>query len=372
MEGITKHQLFSILLLFMIGSTTIFALGINAGRDAWLAMLMAAAAGLALIWIYTELQKDFPERNLVEIIFELLGRPLGIPLAFLYALGFLYTSTFNHREFGELVAMSFLHSTPVAVLLTVFIFTVFYVLFLGFKVFARTGEIAMPVVIVFLVSIYLFIIFSGRVKFSELQPILGNGIVPVVSAAFPDLLGFPYGETVVFLMYWCYVTPQNEIRRPTFVAVLIATVLIIASLIVMITTLGAGYTANTTIPLLEVIKLINIGDILTNLESIGVIIMFIGGFYKMTLFFFGGVLVISTLLGTKNLKPLIVVLGLCVLFFSIGYEKSYAFHIWAGLGTVPRFIYPATEIAIPVMLLILSKLKKAVRNAEKRAVKDGV
>jgi len=94
-------------MLFEIGSTTLFSLGIKAKQDAWLVVIIAMLTGFGLLWIYTELQKNFPDKNLVGIIIALIGKPLGIPLAFLYAYYFIESSVLNFSEFGFLVNMTF-------------------------------------------------------------------------------------------------------------------------------------------------------------------------------------------------------------------------------------------------------------------------
>jgi Spore germination protein. len=103
MNSLNKHPIFSLMVIFEIGSTTLFALGIKAEENAWLAILIAMCIGLAFNWIYTEQQKDFPDKNYVEILIEVLGRWVGTPLALLYAVYWLWPAARNLREFGELI-----------------------------------------------------------------------------------------------------------------------------------------------------------------------------------------------------------------------------------------------------------------------------
>lgn len=88
MIRISKYQLFCLIILFEIGSTILFVLGIDAKQDAWIVDIIGLLTGLALMWVYTQLQKYYPEKNLVEIIIAILGKVLGIPLILLYSLFF--------------------------------------------------------------------------------------------------------------------------------------------------------------------------------------------------------------------------------------------------------------------------------------------
>ncbi len=62
---------------------------------------------------------------------------------------------------------------------------------------ARTCEILMPNLLVFLILIYIFAIFSGQFQMDAIQPVLGEGLRPVLEEM-PLVIGFPFGEMVVF------------------------------------------------------------------------------------------------------------------------------------------------------------------------------
>ncbi|MFC4768502.1 GerAB/ArcD/ProY family transporter [Effusibacillus consociatus] len=152
MTRISKTQLFALIMLFEIGSTTLFALGIDAKQDAWIAILIAMLVGFILLWIYMKIQSYYPDKNFVDILIETLGKPIAAPLIILYAFYFLLISFQNSREFGDLIVMIFLPTTPLVVILAVSMLTTVYILCLGYEVFARTSEIMLPVVLFFIIG----------------------------------------------------------------------------------------------------------------------------------------------------------------------------------------------------------------------------
>lgn len=358
MIRISKHQLFCLIILFEIGSTTLFALGIEAKQDAWIVILVSMLIGFVLLWIYTELQKYFPGKNLIEIIITLLGKFLGVPLVLFYALFFLYCSTRNFRDFGELIVITFLPGTPLVVILTVFMLMVLYILFLDLEVLARTSEIMLPFVLFFIISIYVMIGISGRIDLTELTPVLAKGIKPVFKEVYPKVVNFPFGEAFVFSMFWCYVNSKQTVRKTALLAVGTSGILLMVSLIIIVSVLGVDYASTATIPLLEIIKLINIGDILTNLDAIGIIIMFIGGFYKMIIFFYGGVLALTTLFKIKDNRWIIIPAGIFILWLSIVFEPNYPYHLWLGPKISLTYIHNTFQVIIPPLLLIIYWLKR--------------
>ncbi|WP_078409883.1 GerAB/ArcD/ProY family transporter [Priestia abyssalis] len=360
MIQITKSQLLSLMLLYEIGSTTLFALGIRAKQDAWIAVLFATLISLGLLWIYTEIQKQYPGKDFVDILQSLLGKWLATPLILLYALYFFSDASFNFYEFGEIIRTSFLTDTPQFAILGVFIFTVVYMVILGVEVIARTAEILMPVLIIFLLSTYLVASMSGSLEIKELFPVLGNGIQPILKEVLP-VINFPFGESIVFLMYWHFMDKKESVRKISLLVIGITGVLLMLSDIIIIMILGAELAAKSEIPLLRVLFDINIADILTNLDIIGVTIMFIGGFYKTVLNFYGAVLVVTTLFKSANQKWVAIVMGISLMVYSMIYFRNITFQRWIGGEVWLPYIVTIFQ-AIPILILIMIWLKSKTRN----------
>ena len=360
MEQITKTQLFSLMLLFEIGSTTLFALGIGAKQDAWIVILIATIISFGLIWIFTQIQKQYPDKNLVEILQSLLGKWLSVPIILLYALYFFSSASFNFYEFGEIIRTTFLVNTPQLVILSVFIFTSIYMISLGFEVIARTGEILMPVLIIFLVTTYFLASISGALDIQELFPVLENGIKPVLKEVFP-VVNFPFGESVVFLMYWHMLNKKEAIRKISLLVIGLTGGILILTNLMIITMLGPELAAKAEIPLLRVLFDINIADIITNLDIIGVIVIFIGGFYKTVLNFYAAVLAVTTLFKVKNKKWMTIIMGIGLILYSITYFENISFHRWVGFEFNSTYIHGIFSF-MPIFILLLSWLKLKTKN----------
>lgn len=367
MVRISPKQLFALIVLYEIGSTTLYALGIKAKQDAWISFLIGMLGGLILTWILLELQKNFPEKNLVEIIIALLGKWIGVPLVILYFFYFQMICSFVFREFGEVMIITFLPKTPISVVLTIYMLVVVYIIFLGLEVLGRMSEILLPIVLFFLVLVYMLIYFSGEVHFSDLQPVLGEGLPTIFEASF-RILVFPFGEMCLFMMYWKYVQPKHAIRKTTFWAVVISGLLLTYSTITFITVLGPEYAGNATIPLLNVIKLINIGDILTHMDALGVMMIFMGGLFKMVLLLYASILILCYLINVRNQKWFIVIVSLYTLLFGIFYFTSHMYHHWlGGLDMFDGKIHPIFAWVFPPLLLVLcwiQKLKKKLLESD--------
>lgn len=356
MIRLSKHQLFTLMFIFEVGSTTLFALGINAKQDAWIVILLALLIGLGFAWIYTELQSAFPDNNYAEIIIKILGKKFGVILALLYVLDCIWHVGRNAREFGDLIVITILPEVPLWFINFIFISVSLYTLLKGVEVLARTSEIIMPILLLFMISIYVLVYISGGVDFRRLMPVLGNGIKPVLQTI-PSVVMFPFGESFIFLMYWHYVNEKNAVRKTAMNALFLSGILLCFSLIMDISVLGVKYTSIATIPLVETIRTVNLGDIITRIDAVGIIIIFFGGFFKMSIYFNGIVEILVTVFKIKNHKLTLVLFGIFLLWFSIVFEPDYAYHKWMYPFDVHYFGIIYSNV-FPLLLLMIYRIKK--------------
>jgi len=356
MIRLSKHQLFTLMFIFEVGSTTLFALGIKAKQDAWIVILLALLIGLIFIWIYTELQKEFPDKNYVEIVISILGNKIGALFVLLNTFGYLWHCARNLREFGELIIITSLPQVPLWFINFIFVLVSVYALLKGVEVLARVSEVVVPIIIIFMIGLYILVYASGAVKVSNLTPVLGGGIKPIIKTL-PEVVVFPFGEMFVFLMYWNYANEKNTVRGTAMKAVFWSGILLCITLIMDITVLGAGYASIATIPLVETVRIVNIGNIITNIDAIGIFIIFLGGFFKMSTYLNAIVLSVTTLFKIKKYKLVLMLTSALLLWFSIAFEPSYAFHQWMFPFDVHYFGIVYTNI-IPLLLLAIWKIKK--------------
>ncbi|URZ18701.1 GerAB/ArcD/ProY family transporter [Clostridium felsineum] len=356
MIQLSKREFFALMFIFEVGSTPLFELGIEAKEDAWIAILLSLLVGTVTIWIITELQSVFPTKNLVEIILIILGKKLGFILCTLYLMSYIWVCGRNLREFAELIIIQALPHASLWIILISFLALSVYTLSKGFEVLARTSQLVLPLIIFFLVSLIVLVSISHQFNLKNITPILANGFKPIIGTL-PQLMWFPSGEIAVFLLYWHYMNDKKIVRKVTLEAVLLSGLLLCSSTILNIAVLGVNYTSSSTIPLLETIRVINIGGIITHLDVIGVIIIFIGGFFKMSVFLNSITVVISSLFNMKNSKMLLIPTGIFMLFFSIYFEPSFAYHQWM-FPFDSRYFQVMYPCVFPPMLLLIYIIKK--------------
>jgi spore germination protein KB len=138
---ISAIQLFVLMFMFDMGTALVISYGIDAKKDAWLAILIGMCIGIILFFIYYFLFRQYPNLPLTGYVREIFGKYLGWVIGLLYILYFLYTTTHNIRSFGELLLSSTMPETPLLALIILFVLGICYVLYLGIEVLGRTAEV---------------------------------------------------------------------------------------------------------------------------------------------------------------------------------------------------------------------------------------
>ncbi|SHJ46862.1 GerAB/ArcD/ProY family transporter [Paramaledivibacter caminithermalis] len=355
MERIGVWQLFSLIILFELGASTLFPIGIAAKQDAWIVILLSLICSFGIFFVYLNLHKMHPNKNIIQIIYSILGKALGFPLALLYTLFFFNATARSLKDFGEVINITILNKTPFFIIHLAFITVIIYILFLGFEVLGRMSQVLVIIKVSTLLIMFLLVIMSGKVDFKELLPVLGDGIAPVIKNI-PMAIAFPFSEIFVFLAFLDITAPTKYFNRIVYLALLISGIMLTLSTIIMITSLGVGCSSVSTFPLIDVIRLINIENIITNLDSLSTLIVFIGGFFKEVIYFYGTIISFCYTFKIKNKKLAYIPLGIILLIYSISFETNYAEHVYIGLKIIPKFATVFYYFTIPILLYLISKI----------------
>lgn len=113
---ISPGQLFSLIILFDMGTALVVSLGIQAEKDAWIAVLLGTVGGIFLYYVYVSLYRLYPDLPLTGYMRAILGKWIGCSIGVLYILFFLYGAARDVRDGGDLLVSSVLDKTPLIVI----------------------------------------------------------------------------------------------------------------------------------------------------------------------------------------------------------------------------------------------------------------
>ncbi|AKG36774.1 GerAB/ArcD/ProY family transporter [Paenibacillus durus] len=361
-EKISRWQLISIIILFEIGTTVLFGLRMQAKQDEWLAILTAMLGGLGLMWVYTKLCEYYPNRTLIQMIPEIVGKWIGYPLSLIYILNFAYESSRVLRDFGELIVQTILTETPILVVMAGFMLSVVYCMRGGLEALARLGEILFPVAFLALVLGWILIFASQIHHFEYVEPVFSKGLRPILSAVFPFLIVFPFGQTLLFMMFTINSNDRSSIKKAGMIAVLASGIILSLNMLGLMAVFGPKVLEQTEFPLYTAIGMVSLGDFIMNLDALAILMMVLGGFFKLGAFMYGTVLGTAQLFKLESYHSILIPWGMIILAMSLIIASTYTQHINLGWSISIPYIFFPLYVIIPIILLIIAAIRNMGRS----------
>ncbi|MGM7721647.1 GerAB/ArcD/ProY family transporter [Metabacillus sp. Hm71] len=364
---ISVIQLFSLLFLFEMGSALVVSYGINAKKDAWLAILLAMCGGIILFFIYYFLFRQYPNLPLTGYARKILGKYVGWIVGLLYVVFFLYGASRNVRDFGDLLLSSTMSETPLLALNILFVLAICYVLYLGIEVLGRTAEVFIVILILFGIVGNFFVYLSGNVDLNNLKPFLENGWKPILMTV-PITTFFPFGEIVAFTMLLPYLNRHELVKRMWLSSVISSGLILSYTTSLDIAVLGVEATERATFPLLSTIGKVNLFEFIQRLDALVVFSFLITMFFKTSIFLYSTVIGIVDLFKLKNHQQIIFPIGLILIFLSMANASDFSEHVEEGLEIIMYPLYIPLFVIIPLFMLLVAMIrngfKKKNRNNE--------
>ncbi|OLN21437.1 spore gernimation protein KB [Domibacillus antri] len=359
---ISAYQLFVLIVLFELGSALLLPLAIEAKQDAWLAILIGMAGGCCLFFIYYGLYHYYPDILPTEYTQKIIGKFLGRILSFLYILYFMYLAARVLRDFGEMLLIFAYSETPLFVTNSLLIIVIIYTVRKGIEVLARTGELLFVFIGLLAVSGFLLITLSGVIQVTNLQPVLENGMLPVVKTAITQTLYIPFGEIIVFAMIIPYLNRPEKLKRTGLYALGVSGFSLALVMAMNISVLGVSLTARSQFPLLSTIQTIQVEQFLERLDVYFMLTLVIGGFFKIAVFSYAAVTGAANLFNVKEPSRLVYPIGVVILLISMIIASSFSEHIEEGVKVIPLYVHLPFQIIIPTLLLFAAYLKNRNKN----------
>lgn len=355
---ITNHQLFCLTANFTCGSSIIIAsasIAKDAKQDAWISALIVPFIGLILLGINFYLTYLYPGKSYVQIIQLVFGKWIG----FLLSLFLLSVALLNIPQvtwyIGNFFTTTIMTETPAYVINLLFIISIVIGLLYGLETIARSSEILLYIMsVIFIISMILVL---PNAKMNNLLPILENGIAPILKGA-NNLSSFATFPLIfMFIIYPVNTYNDKKTRTSLVLGYLWGMFLIFIAIIMCIFVLGSTITSRSLFPVYLLAKEINIGTILNRLEILITIIWIITLFYRIVIYFYSLVAIISELLKLSDHKKIIIPLGfLClilteIVYPDVVYQINWDEKVWVVYST-------AFAVVLPMSILLVSLFKK--------------
>lgn len=355
-QSIRITELVCYLAVFEVGSTTLFFLGADAGRDAWLAMSVAALIGLFLLMMYLLIHRTHPELDLYGVCRKQFGKVIGTVVNLAFVGYFTYEASRNLRDLGELTILTLLDRTPLMAIILITLIVVANTVRYGPYVVILTCAGFLPIMILSYLTIYTLLVSSGLIRYEIMLPVLEHGFQPVWSAAVPEIVSFPFGQTLLFMLFFPLVKKKRKLGRSVIITYLITAICLILINQINVLVLGPTQAINSTLPLLQVVQLIEIAETFERFDVLFVFVLVLGLGSKMAAFFMGAVMGLHKITGWSY-KMWTVVVGVCL--YALAFiSPNYPHHIWLGIKVVVTYVTPFFQVVLPLILLVVIGIRR--------------
>jgi spore germination protein KB len=354
---ISPLQFLILVSVFTIGSSVLVApslLATFAKQDAWISSVVTLLAGLLLISLYISIMNIFPSLTIVECNEKVFGKWMGKIISIMFLYYIFELTALLLREIGDFLTTQVMPETPIQVIIIMFLLVSLVAVRLGLEVISRTGEIF--IIWIFLLFLLLFFMLITQIDLSKLQPIMGEGLNPIMQGSL-HYLGLPFLELIVFLMITPYVAKPNKIKRSFYLGTLIGGVVISLLIFLCIIILGPDITARSTYPTYILGKKISIGKFLERIEVIVAIIWFLTMFFKISICFYGLNLGLAQVFKLTNYRILLFPLSFILVPYSLFSVPNITyFHNYLAKTWTP---YSMTfGLFLPLLLWVVGSFKK--------------
>lgn len=362
MERISNYQLFMLVCLYEIGSTIIFGFASAAGRAAWISVLISACVGILINILYYALMKMNPGLTLVEWYPKQFGQWIGLTIAWIYTLEFIYDGGRGLSDLQFLLPSTILPKTPAFIIEITFMMLIAYALFSGIEAIARLGEIFLPLLFIVYFIQFILMFSSEIIHVQYIKPIIDKGWRNIFETVFPLGITQSFGQTIEFTMIWPLLKKSDKILKTTIFATIISGIFIAALDLISVLALGANTFSNCIFPVYRLIRLISVGDFIENIDAINVIFFLTTAFFKLYIHLFCAVRAIQLLTHARSSRLIVLPVAAIVLYLGMNMASNTAEHIETGVKIVPYSLWLPLFYILPCILFIVTLLRNKLKN----------
>lgn len=361
---IKRDQTSSSQLMFSAGcfiqGSTLLTYGIHkfGKHEAWIAVLVGCLISLPVLGIYVSLAKKFPGKSLIEINNIVLGKILGRIFSVFYIFYFFTLVLLNTSDLGNFVGGFMLTQTPIVVVLAMFIFICCWAVRKGARTITRYGAL-----FVFLCIIVIFfnsILLIKNVKTDNFLPLFSLPLQNYFEGAHVVAM-LPICEIMAFFMLLPHLQNAGESGKVFFGGFAIGAVTLLITVARDTAVLGPRC-ALAPVPTFAVIRLVNIGNILTRMEILYAMILIMLLFFKVSILIFATVSGVKRLLEFDSYQFLVFTFGAIIVIFTIASFNSAMEHAYWLISGAAAIYATLFLLIMPAVTLIVA----AARFKKKR------
>ncbi|MEW9702144.1 GerAB/ArcD/ProY family transporter [Paenibacillus sp. SI8] len=355
---LSSMQTFTLMLVCLLGTSIIFGAP-KTVPDNWLIELISVIPAILLFLMYVSIISLDARKGFYALLDLAWGRYLGKVMVLSYSVYFLYVAARNVRDMLELVMTALLRSTPPQLVVLLFVLLIAYAAYGGLKTLGRLSELILGLILLFFITLAIFLAISGSLVPERMLPFLSKGIAPIVKEIFTSTVWFPYGEVIVFLILIPGIGSPAKFRKLGITAFLTASILLSFSDLIQMWSLGMEFEKYSEFPLLDAARLINVADFISRMDALVAMIIIFSVLVKCAVFLFAGVKGVSFVFRSIS-QSYVYPLALFVGATSMMITHSFAEHSKEGLFYAVYMVHIPFQFVVPLLtgIVVWIRLKR--------------
>lgn len=321
-----------------------------AGRDTVISITVSLFAAFLFSFAIFRVRINYPDLNITDILFHLLGKWGAKIVKSVFILYFLFLTILSFAALVDFVYIGFLTETPIIALIVWFLIFFLYASVKGYKEISLTAGILF--LIIFVTGITIVLMDIDKKDWSEIFPLLEFGWSP------------PLWGSLILISVWVELLlllciPIKNIREKGFFLLWIIGILI-SGLTILLTTTGAitifglGQARNFNYPAQEILRIINFGFI-DRIDIYGMVLMTFSIYIRCSLFFRISYELSLPENSSKWQKRILFFIFTVITFFGTLYLSKENLRIEKAIDI---YTYMIILFPIPFILWFISWLKK--------------
>lgn len=315
----------------------------SAHQDSWISILIAIIIGIIPFSLYSYLKNKFPDKNIIQINKEKLGKFGTFLNLILIAATFIFAIC-SYWIIVHFIDSQYLYRTSTTIIIIILILPVIYTITKNFHVFSKVSLIMFYISLIFIIIILSGLI--GNVNVDNIKPILNNNPNNILYGSF-CFIGFN-----IMPLFLLNIIPKNNIKnyspKKSFIFYLISGLSLLNVMFLTISIFGIHLSELYNYPSFHLLKRVSVLDIIDRVESILSLEWFLALFVQimMSLFFIKEALkeIFQIKEKTNNIIMIIVCLIITILtsiiFTTKGTEIAYFKHKLIYILYIAFFIIP--------------------------------
>lgn len=361
-EVISNKQGISIIILFLIGSTSIFGVGIISQKDMWLGIIMALIMVLPVVLIIIRLHNLFPDQDFYDILEICLGKIFSKILLVIYILGLIIFTSDIFVNYGSFIKIVNLPNTPKIIPMIFMGLLSIWVLKEGIEVLGRWSEFF----VYFPYGLLIFgsILLIPQIDISNITPVLKEGFKPVWEGGFQTFT-FPFSQIIVFTAAFQYFKGKDSPKKIYLSGLFISFAHIFLITTLSLAVLGTDSFERMYFPIYEAAARISVGELLQRLEIIVATSFVLGGFVKISVLLLCMAKAFTKLFEFKDYRFIVAPLTFICLNFSYYMFDSTMHYFEFNHDMWPILLFPFS-VLIPLFIWIIAELKHRKNKISKK------